>query len=103
EAVIKLERPRARVETTLALPVVKQLQGFEAFQEFYDSTNARRFYQLVAYFEKEMGVKWPELLDRLAGGGAVLAARLGESNGPALLVVQSKDEALLAKFVQAVR
>jgi hypothetical protein len=80
---------------------VKQLQGFEAVQEFYDSTNARRFYQLIAYFEKELGAKWPELLDRLAGGGAVLANLKLEAKdpAPALMVIQSKDEALLRRFV----
>jgi hypothetical protein len=103
DIVFKLERPRALVEDVLALDLVKQLQGFEAFQELYDSTNARRFHQLVAYFEKELGGKWPDLLDRLAGGGAVLATKVGENNGPALFVVQSKDEALLHKFVKTTR
>jgi hypothetical protein len=103
DIIFKLEKPRALAESVLGLAIVKQLQGFEAFQEFYDSTNARRFYQLVAYFEKEMGAKWPELLDKLAGGGAVVAARFSEPNAPALLVIQSKDEAMLAKFVQTVR
>lgn len=103
DIVFKLEKPRALAESVLGLDIVKQIQGFEAFQEFYDSTNARRFYQLLAYFEKEMGAKWPDLLDRLAGGGAVVATTIGEPKGTALLVIQSKDEALLAKFVQTVR
>jgi hypothetical protein len=40
------------------------------------------------------------LLDRLAGGGAVLATKFGDK-APALLVVQGKDEKLMKKFVAA--
>lgn len=100
---IKLERPRQLAETVLALDLVKQLQTFEPFREFYDSTNFRRFQQLLGYFEKELGGKWPELLEQLAGGGVVLAAKFGEEPAPALLVMQSKDEAALKKFVKLVR
>jgi hypothetical protein len=100
---IKLERPRQLVETTLVLDLVKQLQTFEPFREFYDSTNFRRFQQLLGYFEKELGGKWPELLDQLAGGGIVVAAKFGEEPAPVLLVMQSKDEAVLKKFIKVVR
>jgi hypothetical protein len=54
---------------------------------------------LVAYFEKELGGNWPDLVDRLAGGGIVLGGKFGEG-APALIVVQSKDETLLRRFVQ---
>jgi hypothetical protein len=103
DLLIKVEKPRALIETLLNLEVVKQLQGFEAFQEFYDSTNLRRFYQLIAYFEKELGGRWPDLLDRLAGGGIAIGAKLGDNPAPALIVVQSKDAELLAKFVKTVQ
>src|SRR5262249_2977732 len=56
------------------------------------------FRQLVAYYEKELGAPWPELLDRLAGGGAVLAGKFGGNNGPALLVVQGTDADLMDRF-----
>jgi len=100
---IKVEQPRQLAETALALDLVKQLQTFEPFREFYDSTNFRRFQQLLGYFEKELGGKWPELLDQLAGGGMVVAVKFGEEPAPALLVMQSKDEAALKKFVKVVR
>src|SRR5262245_11037063 len=83
---VKIERPRQLTETLLNLDLVKQLQKLEAIQEFYDSTNLRRFYQLVAYLEKELGGQWPELLDRLAGGGIVVASVIGDNPAPALMV-----------------
>lgn len=100
---VKVEKPKQLVDALLNLDVVKQLQLLEAFQELYDSTNARRLYQLIAYFEKELGGRWPDLIDRLAGGGIVVAAKLGDNPAPALLVVQSKDAELLAKFVKTVQ
>src|SRR5262249_21018608 len=59
-----------------------------------------RFHQVAAYFEKELGGRWPALPDRLAGGGAVLAVKLGPNPPPALLVIQGKDPALTQKFAQ---
>src|SRR5262249_32614604 len=71
------------------------------FREFFDSTAYRRFYQLVAYFEKQLGAKWPDLLDLLAAGGAVLAAKVNEPDpAPAWAVVQGKDEAKMRKFAE---
>ncbi len=99
DLVLQVRNPRRLVEAFTTLPQLKELQQFEVVQELYDSTNYRRFYQLVAYFEKELGLPWPELLDRVAGGGAVVGVKFGPDPAPALLVVQSKDEALLGKFV----
>lgn len=95
---IKIERPGQLVHTVLGLDAFKKLQQLDAVRELYDSTNYRRALQMLAYFEKELGVKWPELLDRLAGGGAVVAAKFGGDPAPVLLVVQGKDPALVGKF-----
>ena len=56
--------------------------------------------QLVAYYEKALGLPWPELLDRLAGGGIVAAVKFGPDPAPAVLVVQAKDQALLKRFAE---
>src|SRR5262249_32274037 len=79
------------------LDYVKDLQALENVKEFLDSTQTRRFFQLVAWFERELGVSWPELLDRIGGGGAALASKLGD-NSPALFVLQGSDEKMLRKF-----
>src|SRR5208283_243986 len=100
DLVFKIERPRQLVEAIINLDVIKQLQTLEAFKEFNDSTNYRRFYQFLAYFEKQMGGQWPDLVDRLAGGGAALGVKFGPDPAPVLLVIQSKDEELLRKFVK---
>jgi hypothetical protein len=100
DLVVKIESPRKLIETGLNLDAVKQLFQLEAIQEFYDSTNFRLFYQLIAYYEKELGHPWPEILDRVAGGGVVFSAKLGPEPAPVLLVIQGKDEVFLKKFLQ---
>jgi hypothetical protein len=95
---VSIRHPREVAETILNLEVLGELQKFPAFKEQLESTNVRRFLQLLAYFEKTLGGKWPALLDRLAGNGVVLAGKLG-TNEPALLVVQGKDEKTTEKFV----
>jgi hypothetical protein len=97
---LSVPQPRRLVETLLDYGPLRQFRQLEAVAELYDSTNARRFNQLVAYFEKQLGLPWPEALDRLAGGGAAVAVKFGTAPAPALLVVQSTDEGLLRRFVQ---
>lgn len=102
DLMVRIDNPRQLVETYTTLELFQQLYKFEAFQEYIDSTNFRRFNQLVAHFEKQLGAKWPEILDKAAGGGVVVAAKIGPQPAPTLLVVQSKDEATLRKVVQVI-
>ena len=98
DLLLEIKNPRRLVETVTSLDALKQLQQFPSVKELLDSTTSRRYYQFLAYFEKELGADRLELLDRLAGGGAVLATKFGGDPGPALLVVQGKDEKLMKKF-----
>lgn len=99
DLIVRVDDPRCLLETLLNFHEFKGLQELQSVKEVYDSTNYRRFLQLVSYFEKELGLKWPDMLDRLSGGGMVFALKLGKQP-PVSLVIQGKDEALLKKFVQ---
>ena len=81
DLLVEVRQPRRLVETLTALDRLKQLRQLAPVREFLDSTSYRRFYQFVAYFEKELGAPWPQLLDRLAGRGAVLGVKLGPQPG----------------------
>jgi hypothetical protein len=107
--VVQVHQPRKLVESITTLDILKQALQIEAVREIYDSTNYRRFFKLVGYFEKELGHPWPELLDRLAGGGMAVASKFNfdpamapGSAGPApvVLVIECKDTELLRKFVK---
>src|SRR5688572_26031745 len=96
--VIQVEKPRALVEAFLNHDLAKEGRNLQVVRDFLDSANARRFFQLVAHFEKELGSAWPELMDRLAGGGMAAGLTYGGQNAPALLVVQGTDEPTVTKF-----
>jgi hypothetical protein len=99
DLVLEVRQPRLLVETGLSLDAFKALQALPPVRDAYDSTTARRLYQLLYYFEKQLGVKWPDMLDRIGGGGLALAVKIDKGpNSPALLVIQGKDEAMTAKF-----
>lgn len=99
DLLIQASQPRRLLETLTSGDLFKQLQQVAPIREFFDSTNARRFSQLIAYFEKELGLPWPQLLDRLAGRGAAFGIRF-ESNPPMLLIVEGEDEKLTQAFFQ---
>jgi hypothetical protein len=98
EAVAKIDRPRELLETVLQNELFQQAQKLAGVREYYDSTNFQRVYQLIAYFEKQLGKTKEELLDELGAGGIVVAAKFSEPGG-VLLVMQAKDEAGLRRFV----
>ncbi len=103
QAVVFLEvkQPRRLVETATSLPALDGVRELAPVEELLASTNARRGAQLLAYFEKELGDRGPVLLDRVAGGGIVLAVQADAQPPTALLVIQGRDEATQKHFAQA--
>ncbi len=100
DLVVKVDNPRKLIESLTALDAFKQAEKLDAVRQFLDAPQARRFFEFIAYYERDFGAKWPELLDRLAGGGMALSAKIKDGNDdPVLLAVQATDEALLVKFV----
>lgn len=100
DLLVKVEQPRRLLEAFTTLDWVKDVHQIDALREFYDSTTVRRVTQLVTYFEKQLGAGWPDLLDRLTSGGAVLAVKFGANPASALLVVQGTDADLLRRFLK---
>jgi hypothetical protein len=94
--VVSVENPRSLAEAALALDAVKQAEPLAPVRAVLDSATARRVFQMLSYFEKELGAKWPELLDQLAGDGVALGAQFGDK-APALLVLRGTDEKQVEK------
>lgn len=100
ELIVEVKQPRHLIEMFTTLDLVKDVQKFDVVRDAFESTNVRQYFQLVAYFEKELAAKWPELLDKIGGGGAVLAVTYGSQPTPVLLVLQGTDEAATQKFAR---
>ncbi|HVK13869.1 MAG TPA: hypothetical protein VM597_34320, partial [Gemmataceae bacterium] len=98
-AVLRIDKPRALIEAVTNHDLAKQAQHLQIVRDFLDSADARRFFQLVAYYERDLGAAWPDLLDKLAGGGIAVGFQKLEGDGPVLFVIQGTDEATVAKFL----
>ncbi|HEY2342845.1 MAG TPA: hypothetical protein VGH90_07445 [Chthoniobacteraceae bacterium] len=95
--------PGKLVDAVRSLPKLAELAQFPSVREALDSTNSRRFVKFVQYYEKELGAPWPELLQKLAGGGIVVATKFApDGDLPVLAVVQSRDAELLKRAVALV-
>ncbi len=98
DVVVRSSNPRFLIETLLRLDGYQTFRQLSFGRELYDSTNLRRFRQLVAYFEKELELPWPQLLDRLASRGAVVGIKIGPNPAPVLFVVGGDDDKLMRQF-----
>jgi hypothetical protein len=95
---VRIDNPREAVTTLLHLPVLEPLRNLEGVKEALDSTNVRQLRQFITYLEGKMGYSWPELLDRIAGGGVVAALTLDPMPPTGLVVIQGTDEELTKQF-----
>ncbi|HEV3438504.1 MAG TPA: hypothetical protein VG122_14165 [Gemmata sp.] len=95
--VVVVDNPRKLAETITGLDAFKRAQTLAQVRELYDSTTARRLLKLLAFAEKELGAKWPDLLDQIAGNGLALGLRFGADPAPAIAVACGTDPQQVAK------
>ena len=98
EFVLHLSQPKQIFDFVYNHELFPEWRKIQVVQDYYDGTSARRFFQLLSYFEKELGQDRLELLDQLTGGGAVLTGRATEPS-TFLAIVKAKDADLLKRFV----
>ncbi len=97
DLVLKIEQPRRVIDLALGLIDRPELQGFRGYRDAMNGTDLGRFKQLIAHLEKELGKPWPELVDHLASGGIVVAAKIEKPPG-GVFVMQGDDQELTTKF-----
>jgi hypothetical protein len=100
ELVVQVRRPRELLGEVERNELFQQAQKLVGIRDYYDSTNFHRLYQLIAYFEKQLGKNRDELLDDLSAGGVVISVKVTPPKG-ALIVFQGKDEKALRRLVAA--
>ena len=64
QVVVVADNPRKLAEAVTGLEALQKSQKLAQYRAIYDSAAAKRAFQLLALFEKELGAKWPELLDQ---------------------------------------
>jgi hypothetical protein len=102
-----VDKPREFVEAVASVPQLAVARNFPQVRAAYETGSAKQFFQLLDYFESELGAKWPELLDKFAGGGFALAFDIRQEPAPTLIVLRGTDAAasekalgILAKIVE---
>lgn len=95
--VIKVETPRALIESAVQRDAWKSMQAFPQVKEALGSAEIRRLFQVLTYIENETGAKWPELLDKVAGNGIALGFKPGMDPAPTLVAIEGRDEATVEK------
>jgi hypothetical protein len=99
DIVLKVEKPRALIEAVVKHDLAKEAQELPIVQNFLDSAQARQFFRILAYFERELGAPWPELIDKVAGGGIAVGTKFApDGNGPVVIAVQGTDEKTVGRF-----
>ncbi len=97
QLVLVSDSPRKLAEAVTGLDAFQRAQKLPQYRAIYDSAGAKRAFQLLAMFEKELGAKWPDLLDQLAGNGAAFGLQFADDPTPVLLVLQGKNEDQVVK------
>ncbi len=95
--VIAAAKPRALIEAVTLLEAYREYESLPQVKVLLDSAIARRAFSVVARLERELGAKWPELLDSIAGGGIALGTVAGQEPAPAVLAIQGIDAKVSAK------
>lgn len=94
--VVKVENPRHLAEAVTGQRAAQDARQLAQIRTVLDSTAARRVFQMIGYLERELGAKWPDLLDQLAGGGIAVGTQFGP-DAPAVLVIRGTDEQQVVK------
>src|SRR6476660_116153 len=70
--VLVVESPRAMADTAAAVKTLQNALNLPQIRTLLDAPGVKRSALLLAHVESELVAKWPELLEKLAGGGIAL-------------------------------
>lgn len=102
EIVAVVPHPRALIESIRNHPRGQDALTLPQVREFLDSADLRRVFQILAYYERDLGAKWPELLDQISGDGLAIGTKFGSQNALFLAVMQGRDAKQTKKLIDLV-
>ena len=98
EFVLKIDRPRHLVEMVEKHELFQKGLKLAGIREYYDTSTFQQIYQLIGYFEKELGKSRDEIIDDLGAGGIAVGSDTFAAKR-IVIVLQSKDEKSLRRFM----
>lgn len=94
--VVHVENPRKLIEAVTSLDLYGKYEALPQVRQVLQSPQAKQVFQLVAHVEKTLGAKWPDLLEKLGGGGIALGASPNAVPPTALVALEGTDEKTVA-------
>src|SRR5258707_293574 len=68
ELVVKVDRPLELLQAVETNDLFRDAQKLAGVRDFYDTTTFQQLYQLIAYFEKQLGQSRDEIIGDLGAG-----------------------------------
>jgi hypothetical protein len=99
---IMIEKPSELVVTVTQHDIARKAQQLPQLQQLLTSTNAKRFFQLLNYAERESGMSWQRLIEAIAGDGMLIASTIPDP-APTLLILEGRNPEDSARVFQLMR
>jgi hypothetical protein len=94
---LELSRPQPLLDLACSPKLIAAVTSLPAYQRAAAQPKFREMQGGIAFLEARLGVRWPEALEKLLGGGLLLTVHPQEG---VLLVIDAKDAQLLADLHQ---
>jgi hypothetical protein len=94
---LEISRPKALLDLACSPKLIEAVTSLPAYQRAAAAGKLAEMQAGIAFLESRLGVKWPEALDKLLGGGLLVTVHPQEG---VLLIVDAKDGQLLGDLHQ---
>lgn len=94
-AFVEIARPDQLTDEIAGHPVMQRALELDGIKQALRSPQYLAFRMGLGFVEGQLGATWPELVQKLAGGG--IAAAVGNDGRTVVLVIRSSDEPLLRR------
>lgn len=96
---LAVERPQVILDRALDQALIDKVTGLDQAKDFLAGNQFQQVRFFVSLLEQRLGVKWPQALADLTGGGIYFSIEAADQ--AALLIIRSKDPALMTKLHEA--
>lgn len=103
DVVLKINKPTTLIEGLLNHPLAIEAQELSLVKGILDSDDFRKFFGIIQFYENDLGMKWDEILEKIAGKGMAASLTYGEESKQSLLIaMRGTDEKVVTKLVESI-